>query len=173
MRDFLTAHLRLVSWSRPRWANLRGRAGKVLPFLRDEKGGLRLALLEKTPSPKVERGWRLAEKILGKIAAEANASGARTVVLVVPDRTQVDEALWSDFLAAQGLDPSAYDRDQPDRRLQEIASRLGITVVDPLEAQRARAAAGETLFVSGDPHWNPAGHEIAAQELARALEKLM
>src|SRR5262249_33509060 len=148
-------------------------ASKLLPFLRDEKGGLRLALLQKVPATRVERGWRLVEKILAKIAQEASGAGARTALLIVPDRTQVDEALWSDFLASQRLDPAAFDRDLPDRRLLEIASGLGITVVDPLEAQRAKAASGTPLFVTGDPHWNAAGHEIAAQELARALKPMM
>lgn len=173
VRDFLTAHVRLFAWSRPRWANLRGRAERLLPFLREEKGSLRLALLDKNPSQRVERGWGLVEQILGKVAADADAAGARTVVLVVPDRTQVDAPLWNDFLDTQGRDPASYDRDLPDRRIQEIASRLGITVVDPLEAQRARAASGTAVFLTGDPHWNAAGHEIAAQELARALKTLL
>lgn len=169
LRDFATAHVRLYAWVRPRWGNLRGRAARMMPFLRPDKQGLRVALLRRSPSERVERGWRLAEALLAEIARIAASSGSRTMLLVVPDRIQVEDGLWSAVVKEQGLDPADYDRDLPDRRLAEIGTRLGITIVDPLEALRARAGAGEDLFVSGDPHWNAAGHRVAAEALVSAL----
>ena len=72
-----------------------------------------------------------------------------------------------------GLDPSAYDRDLPDRTLGEIGARLGILVIDPIARLREHARRGETLFLPDDPHWNAGGHAIAAEELARALGPLL
>jgi len=173
VRDFLTAHVRLYAWARPRWASLRGRAEHLMAFIRPDKQGLRIAILRREPSDRVEHGWRLAEMLLGSIAREAAASGARTALLVVSDRTQIDDALWAAVVKEQALDAAAYDRDLPDRRLGAIGERLGITIVDPTGALRGRAAAGEELFVPGDPHWNAAGHRVAAEELVRVLTPMM
>ena len=79
-----------------------------MPFLRPAKQGLRIEMLRRKPGHRVERGWTLAEALLADISREAGAAGARTAVLVVPDRTQVDEDLWSAVVKEQGLDPNKW-----------------------------------------------------------------
>ena len=163
-------HSRLYAWARPRWAALRARLSRMLG-----RGGedvvatRRVRLLAKAPGDRIEEGWRLTEALLGAIRDEAAKAGALTVLLEVPDRLQVDDALWEEAVRAFKLDRAAYDRDLPETRLRAIAARLGIRYGEVLGPLRHRTAAGEKLFLAEDIHWNARGHDVAAQELARAI----
>jgi hypothetical protein len=135
--------------------------------------GVRLKVYERQEPERVRKGWKLAEALLAAARDETARAGGRLVLLAVPDRLQVEDALWQQAMEEFHLDPAQYDRDQPDRRLREIAGRLGITLADPLDAQRAKAAGGANLFVPDDPHWNAEGHAIAAEVLRAALRPLV
>jgi len=169
-KSFMMRHSRLYAWARPRWAALRARLSRMLG-----RGGedvvatRRVRLLAKAPGDRIEEGWLLTEALLGAIRDEAAKAGALTVLLEVPDRLHVDDALWEEAVRAFKLDRAAYDRDLPEMRLRAIAARLGIRYVELLGPLRHRTAAGEKLFLSEDIHWNARGHDVAAQELARAI----
>jgi hypothetical protein len=96
--------------------------------------------------------WDWLERRYLEMEAVAERAGARFVVLAFPYPAQ---------LAGRGPDPV-------QERLLALARRHGWTVVDPLPAFRAAAAAGADLFVDW---WHPtqAGHRIAAEETLRVL----
>lgn len=174
-RDFMTAHVRLYAWVRPRWAALKPRLGRLLRLAREDlaDGGVRIRLFAREAPERVRQGWTLAEALLGAVRDEAASVGAPLVILVVPDRFQVEDDLWEQAVQELGLDRSAYHRERPNRVLAEIGQRLGVVVVDPLAVLRARASSGASLFIPDDPHWNEEGHRLAAEELRRALEPLI
>jgi hypothetical protein len=174
LRDFMTVHLRIYAWARSRWGGLRSRALGLFGIVRDganQKG--RLRLYERDASPRYAGGWALAEALLGAMRDDAAGAGARLVVLVVPDRLQVEDSLWEELVHELDLDPAGYDRDLPDRRLKEIADRLGIPIVDPLARQRRLAAQGHLLFIPGDRHWNAEGHAVAADALGEVVAPIL
>src|SRR5206468_201560 len=109
---------RLYAWARSRWAGLPTPLARLLGRRRDDESeNLRFKLLARAPSRRISRGWRLAEAILRAVREEAAAAGARVALLVVPDRLQVDDALWKRAVKELALDPASYDPDLPDRTL--------------------------------------------------------
>jgi len=97
----------------------------------------------------------LAGLLLAEIARVAAAEGARTMVVLIPERCDMEDAEdravhWSDVTAP--------------------ARTAGAMVLDLAPALRR---AGRTaLYFDHDPHLNAAGHAVAGREIARAIEKL-
>jgi lysophospholipase L1-like esterase len=174
LKRSLTTHLRVYAWARPRWAVLRDRLSRLLARAgADVVATRRVRLLARDPGEKVERGWVLAEALLARAREEAAAGGARLVILPVPDRLQVETALWDEAVRVFALDADAFDRELPEKRIAEIGTRLGVTVVPLLAPFRTRAGKGEQLYIADDVHWNARGHEVAAEELARVLGPIL
>jgi hypothetical protein len=92
----------------------------------------------------------------------------------VPAEQQVDPAARAAWLARFGLDASELDFGLPNRRLAELARAAGLAVYDLTPAFAAAVQAGAKPYLRGDPHWNAAGHALAAHTLsAPALEHLI
>jgi hypothetical protein len=106
------------------------------------------------PPEYAERARSLGEHLLADFRDEAAARGAELLVLYVPrGEDQLTGALRRD------------DTWLP--WLEATCARLGIPLLDPSDALRARLAAGERMY---DDHWTPAGHEVVAETLAREIE---
>jgi len=96
---------------------------------------------------------RLAASILADFSRTVRTDGRELIVFYVPSGeaevsgTRSVEATWYPWLAA-------------------ACEELGIPVIDPRPAMRARHAAGEPIF---DDHFTEAGHEVAAQVIAGFL----
>lgn len=124
-----------------------------------ERWGLRSALLDAALRPDAEQARRryagLVEttvRIVGRIAAQARAGGARFLVVFLPTRA---------MLAEQGA--RAGHAFVP---LQELLAR-GLACVN---VASALARAPGPLFLEDGQHPAPAYHEVVAGELAAALE---
>jgi lysophospholipase L1-like esterase len=110
-----------------------------------------------------EAAWRLEAALLREMRDLAARAGARFAILPIPDQVQVEPDA-----SVVGLDPADYD---VLGRLQEIASQLGVPVIDLAPALRAEAArGGERLYYPKDRHLNARAHEVVAQALQGALE---
>jgi hypothetical protein len=103
---------------------------------------------------------------IDQLDARVRASGARFVVMLIPDEYQVDPAVFAAAARHAGMAPADYDLDRPQRELARALDARGIPVLDLLGPSR-RAAADASLYVPRDTHWNTAGHRLAAAELAR------
>lgn len=107
------------------------------------------------------------ETLLG-LARDVAASGARLVVILIPDELQVDPALLRAAAQRCGAGAEDCDVDQPQREFLEVLAVEGIEHLDLLEDFR-RAAAGERLYKPRDTHWNLAGNRLAAARIAAYL----
>ena len=96
-----------------------------------------------------------------------DALGKRLLVLVLPDQSQVDDALWEQVRAARP-DGSRLDRDLPQREIARFCAEHAIECVDVLPALRAADRGGRTYHLR-DTHPNARGNEVIGRELARAL----
>jgi hypothetical protein len=88
---------------------------------------------------------------MSRVAKDAGAT-FQLVFIPVPDDVQ----------SALGLTYVAEAR----RELESVAREGGFSFLDLTPRFRAETAAGAVLFIAGDGHWTPAGHELAARLLA-------
>jgi hypothetical protein len=123
-----------------------------------------------------EQAWRLTERLISGIHEETRRLGARLVVFTVPYAIQVhpDRAVREALQAKLGVSDLFY----PDRRVEALAQRAGIDAV-ALAPQMQRLADQREAFFHGFPesgmgrgHWNPDGHRVAAEIIAKRLCEL-
>jgi lysophospholipase L1-like esterase len=112
--------------------------------------------------------------------------GSHLTVLFIPSK---DEVYWP--LVEQSLGPEELKRSidfistynhmplqaadiranrlGQNELMREFCAAAGISFLDLTPALEQAATSGRAVYFADDAHWNAAGHEIAAQELARFL----
>jgi hypothetical protein len=115
--------------------------------------------------------WSVTERLILETASLARANEAEFAVMLVPEDLQV-EADFRKLVEEQNpgirLDPS-----RTDRRIIALGEAAGFPVLHlaPIFT-RAYVDEGRLLFHRlQDRHWNAAGHELAAAELAAFLDQ--
>jgi len=114
---------------------------------------------------------QLADRTAGvviELADEVRHSGARFVVMLIPDQYQVDQTLVEEVLSSSGSRREDYDFNRPQRVMGRTLESAGIEVLDLLEIFH-RASSGDSLYRPQDTHWNRRGNEMAAESLAGFL----
>jgi hypothetical protein len=107
---------------------------------------------------------------LRAIRDAASRAGARTLIVVIPDEVQVNDALREEVIRASGHTPGTMDMDQPNRALAAELAHDGIPMLDLLPVFRAGTETGR-LYKPQDTHWNIAGNELAARQIAAFVRR--
>jgi lysophospholipase L1-like esterase len=132
------------------------------------------------------RGWRLVCDSLSRMKEICEQHDSRLTVLFVPSKDEVYWPLIERSLGQEELQRSvdfisSYNHMrirvadiQANRLVQndlmrEFCVSAGIRFLDLTPALEQAAASGRAVYFADDAHWNAAGHEIAARELARLL----
>jgi lysophospholipase L1-like esterase len=120
------------------------------------------------PAPRIDEGLRISADCVKRIAADAAAAGARTMIMLMPARFQVDDADYGrlqDIVAGAG---GTLERDAATTRFAEALRPLGLPQFDALPALRA-SLPGPDVFFQQTVHLTPRGHQIVAAALERFL----
>jgi len=112
-------------------------------------------------------GWRETQVALAAFRAAAERLHAKPLVLVIPDKAQIDPRA-RDAIAGVIRDPG-YDPERPYRGMIERARAIGLPVVDPEKALLQAAQAAGPLYYMHDWHTTVLGNRVLASELDRAL----
>ena len=120
------------------------------------------------PAPRIAEGLRISRECVQALAAEAAATGARTMVMLMPARFQVDDADYGRLREAVSSAGGALVRDAATTRFAAALAPLPIPVFDALLPLRA-ALPGPDVFFQQTVHLTPRGHQI----VARALEAFL
>ena len=118
------------------------------------------------PAPRIARGIALTREIVEQLAVEAARAGARTAIVLMPARFQIDDADYGrlrDIVAAAGGD---LQRDAATERFASAMGDTGLPVLDLLPILR-RSPAGADLFFKENIHLTRRGHEVVGDALAR------
>lgn len=127
-------------------------------------------LFDDPPPEQISTGWELTELVLEEMKAVTTEKNARLVVVLLPLEYQLSDETFDAWASNAGLDLETVDRHRPQRMMTDIAARLDIPVIDLEPAFRQWTAdGGETLYVSGDGHWNERGHRLATDVVVREL----
>jgi lysophospholipase L1-like esterase len=115
-----------------------------------------------TPPAFVTDGLAIAARTLAMLAREAAADGARTAIVLVPARFQLDPAEFGRLVGA--VDPAAGPLrvDGASERFATALAPLGVPTLDLLPLLKA-APPGQ--FFEQTVHFTPAGHDTVAAAL--------
>jgi lysophospholipase L1-like esterase len=99
-------------------------------------------------------GGAITRALLLEMGRLARAAGASFQLVFIPVPDDVQSALGLTYVV------------EARRELESVAKEGGFSFLDLTPSFRAETAAGAVLFIAGDGHWTPAGHELAARLLA-------
>ena len=122
------------------------------------------------PAPRIAEGLQIAKDCVRQIADEASASGARTAVLLMPARFQVDDADYGRLKATVEQMGGELVRDAASDRFNAALKALPLPRLDALGALRG-ALPGPDVFFQQTVHLTPRGHEVVAQALEAFLRQ--
>jgi hypothetical protein len=106
--------------------------------------------------------------VLDAIRSTAEENGARFVMVIHPDETQVNDDLRQQIISSFQVNGAEYDFDLPQKLLRSYCAARNIPCLDLLPIFRAKAKHGE-LFLLRNSHYNLAGQNLAAESIAQFL----
>lgn len=124
------------------------------------------------PPPSLVVAHSDTEEAIARLAAACRDDGALLTAVLAPDRIQLIEASWRGALEMLRLDPAAYDPRRPQRVFARLFERHDVPVLDLTLAFEAALKRGERLYFRRDRHWNARGHQLAAEEIGRFLDRV-
>lgn len=122
------------------------------------------------PAPRIARGIAFTRDAIRQLAEEAERAGARTGIVLMPARFQVDDADYGrlrEIVARAGGD---LRRDAATERFAGALGELGLPMLDLLPPLR-QAPPGPALFFQENVHLTRRGHEVVGDALARFLRE--
>jgi len=157
-------------------------------------GALRFAFmpayLQKLASSRqeIERslGWKLVRETLLRMQETCRQQNSRLTVMFIPSKAEVYWPLVARSLGQDELQRAiefscSYNHMQlraadieanrlaHNDLLRDFCAEHQISFLDLTPALERSAASGRAVYFADDAHWNAAGHEVAAQELASFL----
>lgn len=122
-----------------------------------------------SPVPRIAQGLAITRRAVEAIVTEGSRAGARTALVLMPARFQVDDADYGRLRESVRASGGELVRDAATTRFRDTLDGLGAPIFDPLPALRA-ALSGPDLFFQQTVHLTPRGHEVVAGALARFLD---
>jgi lysophospholipase L1-like esterase len=118
------------------------------------------------PAPRIARGLAIIHRVVEQMQQEARATGARTAIVLMPARFQVNDVDYANLRDAVSQAGGTLLRDAAGERIDEALRDVPVPRFDALPALRA---AGPDVFFLQTVHLTPRGHEIVAEALDRFL----
>jgi hypothetical protein len=122
------------------------------------------------PAPRIAEGLRVSRECVEAIASDAAGIHAKTMVLLIPARFQVDDADYGHLREAVTGAGGRLVRDAGSDRFNEALAATSLPRLDVLPALRA-ALPGPDVFFQRTVHLTPRGHQIVAAALDDFLRK--
>jgi len=117
-------------------------------------------------------GYQLTLRLVAEIHALAKTRGIDFLLVLIPDKDQVNEQLIAARGAGYyGIPPHRLDLHLPQKVVGLFCEKLGIPLLDLLPAF-TRYKGQEALFFEHDLHWTRAGHRLAAAQVLKRLHEL-
>ena len=131
---------------------------------------LELRVYERRRVEEVEDAWAKTAAIIADLGRQAEARGARLLVVHVPSRLEIDERTWRLTRRLYDWDEANWDRGRVAERVTQIGAAAGVSVLDLSEPlRRANAGFSDKPYFVYDGHWTALGHRVAAEEVQRFL----
>lgn len=119
--------------------------------------------------PVVAAGWEKTFQQLRELKSYTDANGVRLVLALIPALQSVDPRSLNRSLSYSVFRPDDFDVGKPYAIIEAFGTDVGIEVINALPVFVRAYDAGEALYLPGDMHFNAAGHELFAEEIAHHL----
>lgn len=163
LNAWLDEHSRLYVWQKEKTREIRGRFAHK-PSADPEDQRPTLAVYDTQPDPPLREAWAISDALVAALSREVAATGARFVLVGIPERGQVLDAAWAGLGRSVPSESTArYQRNHPDDMLEAIASSHGISLLSLTPVFRA-SPHPDALLLQGF-HWSKRGNALAAQSL--------
>ncbi len=123
----------------------------------------------KMDEPAAAAYWQATDKILLEILELCREHGMAFMILVLPDRYQVDSVYWKAWVRKYQLAESQYDLDAPNQHLEAFCRRHGLSFIDPTPELRRSYQQGISGYWKMDLHLSPVGHALVHEVLVREI----
>ena len=106
-------------------------------------------------------------------AASERRAGRYMLIVLAPSEAQVDAGLRARVEGEAGMPPGTYDWRLPSRVVMRLRDAIDATIplVDLTPVFACHAALGERLYHPLNTHWSAEGNQLAAQQIAAAIER--
>ena len=136
-------------------------------------GSANLGFFHRGTLEPVERMQAAAFDLIAGMDRASRESGARFLLVIWPQRYQVQPADWTAVVERWGLREQDFDLERANRRIASFCAQRGIACCDLLEPFRQAAPSGGLYLPAGDTHVSRRGHETAAAAAARCVERML
>ena len=127
-----------------------------------------LTIFRKDGSGDAAAHWEITKKIIADLRREVESGGSQFKVVFIPERFQVDQVYWQQWVTKYRLNPEDFDLRLPNQYLREFCKQNGIKFVDTTEALVEQQNAGKLVYWKIDNHLNAFGHQTIANFLLTA-----
>lgn len=138
----------------------------------DRSGDIRVdkyGMFRGTPESIDVGAWQGTYAHLLKIRDTLQARGIDFWVTVYPYGHQVSPREWDAGRRFWGFEANRVYSGRPQELIQGFCEEHGMTVVNMMAEFQAAARTTYPLYFDGDGHFSPAGHEVAADSLFKAV----
>lgn len=132
-------------------------------------GYANLGFYHREPVPWVEEMYADFFRLLLAMHNSVTRAGGRFVLIIFPQRFQVQERDWRAMCEFWNLRREDFDLELRNRRLGDFCRENGILCCDLLEPFRRAAKTRPLYLPSGEMHFNTAGQRVAARATAKFL----
>ena len=120
------------------------------------------------PPPPVVHGLEVTRRAFGLIAALAQQRGARTAVVLMPARFQIDDGDFGRLKVIVAQSGGTLVRNAASERFRHALAPLGLPMLDLLPVLESQPDRSD-LFFQRNVHLTPRGHDVVAEALYRFL----
>lgn len=120
------------------------------------------------PPDEVARAFDVARDVLARLVRSARSRGARSALVLMPARFQLDPHEFQRVEAMVAPDGYAITIDGASERFAAALAPLGVPILDLLPAYR-EASEPLSIFFRRTAHLTPAGHALTADRLSEFL----
>jgi lysophospholipase L1-like esterase len=121
------------------------------------------------PVPRIAEGLAEARNAVEDIVANSSKLGARSAIVLMPARFQVDDEDYGHLREIVAATGGELVRDGATERFEAAMEQVPVPRVDVLPALRA-ALPGPLLFFQTTVHLTPRGHRVVADALAAFID---
>ncbi|HSR50252.1 MAG TPA: hypothetical protein VLV83_05450 [Acidobacteriota bacterium] len=134
-----------------------------------------LGLFPKEPPPQIALAYERHFKVLSMLEELFRGSPVGLVIVLAPQRFQVQDRDWSRTVSRYRLRRDHFDLMKPNQLILGECRRLKLTCWDPTSSMKAfhRQRSQDLYLPRGDMHWNPAGHRAFYEALKPHLAPLL